>query len=174
MEKNRIIIYALAGLLVLSLGFCLVSLLYSSIENISSQNLSGQWKAYEEKGNEALKIEEYHKKWRNIDKEFDRFKSEYLMNFDEYSKFWNELTLIINKYRLRNQPFQPKYKTLFKELYIVEMNFTVNGDYPSIKQFIHEILGQKKIILLKQVKLSMDKLGEDVAASFLMEVYLVK
>ncbi len=168
--------YAAAGLFVVCLLFCIFSVLYSSFERVTAQNLASQLKEYEQKGKEALEFDEYYKRWKNVDKEFDRFETEYFMKIDGYSKFRSDLNQVFNKYQLKilEQNSKNKYNSLFKDIMVVQMSFTLKGSYTGLKQFIHEMLNQKKIILFRAIELLKDKNSDEVSGNFSMEVYLAK
>jgi Tfp pilus assembly protein PilO len=174
MKKSKIIIYAVVGLCVFSFLSCIFSLLYSAIERISTGDLNARLKDMQRKGAEVSAIEVSHKNWKNIDNEFDRFKKEYLMTMDDYSKLRSELIVIIAKNQLQNIRFAPKYKPLFKEFIQVDIILTVKGTYSNIKRLIHEILSQSKIIVIRNIDLTKDKQTEEVSGDFKMEVYLVR
>jgi Tfp pilus assembly protein PilO len=174
MKKSKIIIYAIVGLFALSVLFCIFSLLYSSIERISTGDLNQKLKDFQKKGLEVSEIEASYKKWRNIGKEYDYFKNEFLMTIDDFSKFRIQLQAFFAKYQLRNTQNTLKYKPVFKEFMQVDMIFTVKGTYSNMKQFVHEIKSQKKIIIIRNMDWTKDKGFDEVSGDFIMEVYLVR
>lgn len=166
--------YAVAGVFALSVLFCLVSFLHSSVERFRTHNLINTLKEYQQKGTEVSDVELSYQKWKNIGNEFDQFKNTYLMRLDDYSKFRNDLTALFARYQLSNQQIQNKYRSLFKEFIPVEIVFTVKGSYSNIKHFVSEIQSQKKIVLIKSMEFSREKKSEEVSCNFIMEVYLVR
>jgi hypothetical protein len=172
MNTTKGIIYAVSGLFAVSCLFCIISLSYTSLENVSAKSL-------EEKINlRKVELEEVSKKaaslseWLNIKKYFKRFQDEYFMKMEEFSRFRDELQRKLNRFGLNTQRIGYKYKRIFKEYIQVEINFTAVGDYPHLKRFIHEIAGQKKMILIKRLQMGKTDRG-DLGVKVRMEVYLV-
>lgn len=176
MKTNKYIINILCGLFALSLLFCLFSLAYSSIESVSAQSLQSELQEHEKKEKEAAAVEAVHKRWQNIHNEFQQFKTGYLTKMDDFSQFRNQLKIMFSKNRLALQGgVGYSYKRLFNsDIYKVDVGFTLVGSYTNIKRFIHEVLNQKKLILLKGFDLDRGKLAGEIAGKFAMEVYLVK
>lgn len=176
MKTNKYIIYILSGLFALSFLFCLFSLAYSSIESVSAQSLQSELQVYEKKEKEAAAVEAVHKRWQNIHNEFQQFKSGYLMTMDEFSQFRNQLRIMFSKNQLALQGgVGYSYKRIFSwDIYKVDVGFTLVGSYANIKRFIHEVLNQKKLVLLKSFDLDRGKLAGEIAGKFAMEVYLAK
>jgi len=165
--------YSIAGLFIVCLLFCVISVLYSSFENLTSQNIGEKLKEYEKQGSTETETEIDFKRWKNIDAEYKDFKRDYLMTMDEYSQFRNDLEGFFVKYQVRSLPVTFRYKNT-KEYMQVEMLFSLTGMYPNIKQFINEILNQKKIIIIRSVELSKDKRSDMVSGDFILEVYIVR
>jgi Tfp pilus assembly protein PilO len=174
MNSNKIIIYTVSFLFAASLLLCLGSLFYTSFERISYKGFKTTMAEYEEEEREILKIVAYQERWQNIDKEFDQFKDEYLLKIDEFSQFRNRLKSIIMNNRLANKDISHKYRNIFNDIIKVDLGFTVTGAYPNIKKFIHEIIGDKKLILLRRIELTRSKHGMEITGKFAMEVYLVR
>lgn len=174
MEKKNIIIYSLTGLLLLSIVFCIGSFLYSAVERLTSGNIEEKTRIYKQELAKDSKYETLYKHWKNIDSEFEKFKSEYLMNLDDFSLFRTELNNLFNKYQLRNNTMQVRYKALYKDILMAEVIFGVKGSYPSIKQFTNELLSYQKLSVLKGMEISRDKRTEEIIGSFTMEVYIVR
>jgi Tfp pilus assembly protein PilO len=176
MKTNKSIIYILCGLFALSLLFCLFSFAYSSIESVSAQSLQSELQEYEKKEKEAVKVEAVHKRWQNIHNEFQQFKTEFLMKMDDFSQFRDQLKMMFSKNQLALQGgVRYSYKRIFSsDIYKVDVGFTLVGSYTNIKRFIHEVLNQKKLVLLKSFDLDRGKLAGEIAGKFAMEVYLAK
>jgi len=176
MKTNKYIIYILSGLAALSLLFCVFSLAYSSIESVSSQSLQSELERYEKKEKEAVAVEIKHRRWQNIQQEFDRFKADYLMETDDFSQFRNELSMMFARNQLSPLgEVNYNYKRVFSgDIFKVDVGFTVIGSYRNIKKFIHEVLGHKKIVLLRSFELNIGKLGGEIMGKFALEVYLVR
>ncbi|UCH96893.1 MAG: hypothetical protein JSV88_08590 [Candidatus Aminicenantes bacterium] len=174
MDTNKWLIYIISGLFVLSSLFCLLSLAYTSIENVSARNLEEKIARRKNQLEEASKEEASLSEWRNIKGYFDQFKKDYLMEMDDLSQFRDNLKMIFNKYGLTNKQIQHKYKRPLRDYILVEVTFTISGLYPNIKRFIHEILGKKKMILIKRIQFIKSKGKPDIAGKFIMEVYLAR
>jgi hypothetical protein len=173
MNTNKWIIYSISGLFILSCFFCIISLAYTSMENITAKGLQDRIDRCK-KELAQLSIEEASlSDWRNISKYFDQFRNDYLMKMDDYSKFRDNLRITFNKYGLQNRVVAHSYKQVFGYRKVL-VSFTVEGTYPKIKRFIHDILNRKEIIVIKQIKLSKGKRAATIAGSFNLEVYLVK
>lgn len=171
---SKIAIYALSGLFVLSLIFCIVTLAYSSVERVSSKSLAQQLEEYEKKEKEAAEFEAYHKRWQNIDKEFEDYKSRFLMSMDELSGFRNQLEAMLRKNSLNNMGISYGYKEIFPDVIRVGVKFTAQGSYQALKHFIRDIRIQKKLVVIRDVAMGKNKRGPEISGEFSMEVYLVR
>ena len=174
MKKNKFIIYAFSGLLVVSFLFAFFSFLYSSFENVSARSLDERI-SYREKEILAEKKKRASiGRWGNIEKEYKKFKTDYLMKMDEFSTFRNELNGLFLKNRLTSKGVNHRYKRIFRDVDKVEINFSVTGTYPNIKQFIHDINSKKKMIIIKSIQFKKNKNAGNGLVKFLMEVYLAR
>lgn len=173
MNAHKWFIYTICGLFLLSGVFCIILLFYTSIENVSAKSLEEKIteckKQVEQLSKEAATLSD----WNNINEYFDQFKDEYLMKMEEFSKFRDELRMTFNKYGLMNKRVEHSYKGVFDYIK-VGVSFSVEGTYPNIKRFIHEMLNRKEMILIKRIKLKKDQQKGVIAGNFNMEVYLVK
>lgn len=173
-NASKIAIYALSGLALISLFFCLVTLGYSSVERVSSQSLAQQLEEYEQKEKEAAEFEAYHKRWQNIAKEFEDYKNRFLMGMDELSGFRNELETILRKNSLNNLGIKYAYKEVFADVIRVSIKFTAQGSYQALKHFIRDIRVHKKLVVIRGMELGKSKRGPEISGEFSMEVYLVR
>jgi protein involved in sex pheromone biosynthesis len=173
MDTTKGIIYIVSGLFIISCLFCIASLSYTSLENVSAKSLeekiANRKTELEIVSNEAASLSE----WINIKEYFAHFKTNYFMKMEEFSRFRDELQGKFNQYGLNTRGgVDYKYKRIFKDYIRVELTFTATSSYPNIKRFIREIAEQKKMILIKNLQLSKTDRG-DIAVKCLMEVYLV-
>jgi Tfp pilus assembly protein PilO len=173
MNTNKWIIYSISGLFILSGFFCIISLVYTSMENVTAKGLQERIDNCQKELAQLSKEEASLSDWRNIGKYFDQFKNDYLMKMEEYSHFRDNLRITFNKYGLKNRMVEHSYKKVFGYRR-VNMSFSVEGTYPQIKRFIHDILNRKQMIVIKQIKLSKSKRSASISGNFRLEVYLVK
>lgn len=96
------------------------------------------------------------------------------MKMDDFSRFRDDLHVMFNKHRLGSKVPSYNYKNALRDYIRVEVSFTVNGSYPNIKRFIHEIINLEKMILVKRIQFNKSKQSGNIAAKFLMEVYLAR
>jgi hypothetical protein len=172
MNTNKWIIYTISGLFILSSFFCIVSLAYTSMENVTAKGLQERIDRCKKEVGQLSKEEASLSEWHNIKKYFDQFKNDYLMTMDQFSKFRDNLRMTFNKYGLQNKQVHHSYKDILD--YIQgSVTFTVSGTYPKIKRFIHEILNRKEMIVIKRIKLTKDKRTAVISGNFDLEVYLV-
>ena len=173
MYTTKGIIYTVSGLFILSCLFCILSLLYTSLENVSAKSLEEKIAKQKTELAEVSKREASLSEWLHIKKYFAQFKNNYFMTMNDFSHFRDELQKKINQYGFNTQGgVGYRYKRIFKDYIQVEIAFTATGYYPNIKQFIHDIAGQKKMILIKRVQMNKTDRG-DIAVKCMMEVYLV-
>ena len=84
MKPIKMIIYALGGLLILSVLFFLFSFVYTSLETISAQNIQSRLTGVQKKANE-WKMK--HEEWVNVGDKYKLFKDEYLMKSERFDLF---------------------------------------------------------------------------------------
>ncbi|MGD2085293.1 MAG: hypothetical protein PVH61_03830 [Candidatus Aminicenantes bacterium] len=173
MNTNKWIIYTISGLFILSGFFCIISLAYTSMENITAKGLQDRIDRCKKELAQLSKEEASLSDWRNIGKYFDQFRNGYLMKMEDYSQFRDNLRITFNKYGLQNNVVNHSYKQVFGYRKVT-VSFTVEGTYPQLKRFIHDILNRKEIIVIKQIKLSKGKRPTTITGHFNLEVYLVK
>jgi len=173
MNTNKWIIYTISGLFILSGFFCIISLIYTSMENVTAKGLQDRIDSCQKELAQLSKEEASLSDWRNIGKYFDQFKNDYLMKMEEYSQFRDNLRTTFNKYGLQNKVVEHSYKQIFGYRK-VNISFSVEGTYPQIKRFIHDILNRKEMIVINQIKLSKGRRSASISGNFKLEVYLVK
>jgi len=173
MNTNKWIIYTISGLFILSGIFCVISLAYTSMENVTAKGLQDRIDRCKEELVQLSKEEASISDWRNIGKYFEQFKNNYLMTIEEFAQFRDNLRITINKYGLQNKNVTHMYKDAFDYMQ-VRILFTVEGPYPQIKRFIHDILNRKEMIVIKRIKLAKDRRTGSISGDFELEVYFVK
>ncbi|MFC2146148.1 hypothetical protein ACFLRT_02175 [Acidobacteriota bacterium] len=173
MNTNKWIIYTISGLFILSGLFCFISLAYTSMENVTAKGLQERIERCKKEVAQLSKEEATLSEWRNISKYFEQFKNDYLMKMEEYSQFRDNLRMTFNKFGLQNKYVSHSYQGVFDYMK-VDVSFTVNGTYPQIKRFIHEILNRKEMIVIKRIKLTKKKRTAAISGYFNLEVYFVK
>jgi hypothetical protein len=173
MNTNKWIIYTISGLFILSGIFCIISLAYTSMENVTAKGLQDRIDRCKDELAQLSKEEASISDWRNIGKYFEQFKNNYLMKIEQFSQFRDNLRITFNKYALQNNNVSHMYKDAFDYMQ-VRVSFTVEGTYPQIKRFIHDILNREEMIVIKRIKLSKDRRTGTISGNFELEVYLVK
>jgi hypothetical protein len=173
MNITKWIIYTISGLFILSGFFCFISLAYTSMETLTAKGLQDRIDRCKKELAQLSKEEASLSDWRNISKYFDQFKNDYLMKMEDYSQFRNNLRITFNKYGLQNKDVDHNYKHVFGYRKVI-VSFTVEGTYPQIKRFIHDILNRKELIVIQQIKLSKGKRPAAIVGGFNLEDYLVK
>ena len=173
MNTNKWIIYTISGLFILSGFFCMISLAYTSMENVTAKSLQERIDRCKKEVAQLSKEEASLSEWRNIKEYFEQFKNDYLIKMEDYSQFRDNLRMTFNKFGLQNKNVNHRYRGIFNYMK-VDVSFTVKGTYPQIKRFIHEILNRKEMIVIKRIKLTKDKRTAVISGNFDLEVYLVK
>ncbi len=174
MNTNKWIIYIVSGLFLLSSAFLIISMAYSSLENVSAKDLETKIATCKSDLEKLSREEAYFSQWKNIRAYFDRFKKDYLMDMEEFSHFRDDLVIMLNKYGLAHRGVEHKYETVFKDYLRVKVSFTVNGLYPNIKRFIHDIARKERMILINHLLLTKNKDAGTITGKFNLEVYLVR
>lgn len=172
-DKNKIVIYSISGLLVLSIAFCLFSLVYASIESVSASGLNEKFEEYKAEKQKAHDMEKTHDNWLNIEKIVTQFNQDYFFSMDEFGKFRRELQEILGKNRLSTRQEIGYYFRQTRFYIPVEIKFTAVGSYTDIKQFIYEINNMPKIILVKRLGFNR-KSAQQISVQFTLEVYIVR
>ncbi len=176
MKTIKIIIYVLGGLLVLSVGFFLVSYAVTSLETMSAQ--TAQSRLQELRRTEKT-LGGTSKEWTEIDNTYSAFKEDYLMKSVTLDRFKQDLQMLSRKNRLGNARFNYKFKFIFSDVVQISVNVEMAGSYENIKRFIFDIENFKaadklKMVLLKKVELNKKITSNIVEAELAMEVYFVK
>jgi hypothetical protein len=171
MKPVKMIIYALVGLLLLSVVFFLFSFAYTSLETISAQNIQSRLTGVQKNANQKKK--EYEE-WMNFEKNYKKFKDNYLMKSERFDFFKQELQTILRKNGVESAPLKYSIETIFPDVVKISVKFELSGAYENIKRFIHEMENKKEMILFKKVELNKKKTGQTVEGEFVMEVYFVR
>ncbi len=171
MKPVKMIIYALGGLLILSVVFFLFSFAYTSLETISAQNIQSRLTAVQKNANQKKK--EYEE-WMNFEKNYKKFKDNYLMKSERFDYFKQELQTILRKNGVAFAPLKYSIETIFPDVVKISVRLELNGAYENIKRFILEMENKKEMILFKKIELSKKKTGQNVEGEFVMEVYFVR
>jgi Tfp pilus assembly protein PilO len=174
MRTEKLIIYVLGGLLVVSVAFFLFSFAYTSLETMSAQNT--QERLAELRENEKALGSDV-KQWSEIDKTYAAFKENYLVKVEMFNQLKQELLNLSRKNGLGNANFSFKYKSMLSGILKLSVNVELVGSYENIKHLIFDIENFRmdnkiKIILLKRVQLNKMKAGTMVEGEISMEVYL--
>ena len=74
MNLNKWIIYIVSGLFILSGFYCVISLAYTSFENVSAKGLEQKIAKRKQDLEKASQEEASLSEWRNIGEHFDKFK----------------------------------------------------------------------------------------------------
>jgi len=173
MNKNKWIIYSISGLFILSGFFCIISLTYTSMENVTAKGLEDRIDTCKKELAQLSKEEASLSQWRDIGKYFNQFKNDYLMKIEDFSQFRDNLRITFSRFGLQNKSVLHSY-TDVADYIKTKVTFSIEGTYPQIKRFIHDILNRKEMIVIKRIKLSKDKQATNISGNFELEVYLVK
>lgn len=152
--------------------FLLFSWGYSSLEKISSQNLQSEFQELKSKEKDFNKLEGSLNEWEKIDKYYSAFRQEYLMKFDEFPVFRNDLEKIFSRNNLDSSRLNFKIQNLRDKIVRVSIVFGLKGTYKNIKKFIFDIENDPRLVFLGDAKLS--KSTGAVSGKFSMEVYFVR
>jgi len=173
MNKNNWIVYAICGLFIISCFFCIISLTYTSMENVTAKGLEDRINTCQKELVELSKEEAALGQWRDIGKYFNQFKNDYLMKIEDFSQFRDNLRITFSRFGLQNKSVSHSY-TDVADYIKTKVTFGIEGTYPQIKRFIHDILNRKEMIIIKRIKLIKDKQTIIISGNFQLEVYLVK
>lgn len=176
MKKDNITpyaVYGLAGLFALSCIFFIFTIAYSSIESITVKSLQSRADEYQARAKEFSELEATYKEWKNMDQIYGRFKKDYLIRFDDYPDFRNEMQKIFNQNGLQVMKMNHKYKNLFQDVRRVAIDLQVAGTYRNIKRFIFELENKSEMILFENISLSKYESSNRAQGKINMEVYFV-
>lgn len=176
-KLNNIIVYAICGLLAISILFFLLAFAYSSLDSASGATLKKRVADYETKARTASNQEASRAQWQHVNDIVENFKKEYFMQMDQYTDFCIQLPIIVAKNRLRiiaKKTIKYAYSQVFPDMNRITVTFAATGTYSDFKQFIHEITMQiypKKMVLFRNIQINKQVQG-DIIGEFTMEVYL--
>lgn len=176
MSKIKKIIYGLAGLLVLSIGFFLFSFGYTSMETITAQSAQSKLEQIRE---EAKGLKDTSKEWLDIENTYSSFKDVYLLKSERYNQFKQDLDMLTRRNGIGITRTTYQYKSIFPDVVKIIVFTQITGPYENIKHFIFELENfsaqeKPKMILFKTLKLKKMKDNTMVEGELTMEVYFVK
>lgn len=172
-NRNSIIIYGLIGLFIIAFGFFIFSFTYSSIENISVMSFKPRLDEYNKKEKEFLVLEESYKDWKNVGLTYKQFKEKYMIKFDDYPGFRDELQAMLSRNSLMTQDLKHKYKNIMDDIRRVSIDIKLVGSYMNLKRFIFEIENRPGMILFKDIQFSKKDVS-NVSAKISLDVYFVR
>ena len=143
------------------------------MESLTAKGLEDRINTCQKELVELSKEEAALSHWRDIGKYFNQFKNDYLMKIEDFSQFRDNLRITFSRFGLQNKAISHSY-TDVADYIKVRVTFSIEGIYPQIKRFIHDILNRKEMIVIKRIKLSKDKQATNISGNFELEVYLVK
>lgn len=168
------VVYGLIGLFLASGLFFIFSLVYSSLETMSIKGLDARAREFKGQEEEFLKLEATYKEWHDMERIFSLFKKDYLIRFDDYPAFRNELQGIFGRNSLQLIKSTHKYRNMFSDIRRVSIDLQVKGTYTDLKKFISEIESKTEMIIFDNLNLTRQESGDRVLAKITMEVYFVK
>jgi len=168
------IVYGLIGLFLVSTLFLLFSLAYSSLETMSIKGLDAKAREFKAQEKEFLKLEATFNEWHDMEQIFSKFKKDYLIRFDDYPAFRNELQGIFGRNFLQEIKSSHKYRNMFSDIRRVSIDLQIKGAYTDLKKFISEIESKAEMIVFDSLNLVRQESGDRVLAKIIMEVYFVK
>lgn len=176
MKTINIIIYGLAGLLVLSVVFFLFSFGYTSLESMTAQSTQSRLEELQDK---AKGLEETSKEWTEIDLTYSSFKQDHLLDSEIYNRFKQDLQMLARKNRLGIPRLGYKFKSVFADVVKIIINIEAAGAYENIKRFIYDVENFKvqdkvRMVLFRKIHLNKMKNSNVVEGELSMEVYFVK
>jgi len=173
MKQKILLSNLLLAMLLVSSVFLLFSFVYASMKTSSLQDISEEKQMFESSEKEFTALKNNMKDWENVENEYLGFRDTLVLKFEDFSKFRQNLELIINRNTLSKSKFVIEYKKALDNEYIkVKIHMILNGTYSNLKKFIVDISGINKIAYLRTVRLS----GSEsvLSGDFNMEVYLVR
>ena len=174
MKKNsKIFVTVLLGLFLFGCAFFAFSFIYSSIENISVQSFKSKLDEYNKKEKAFLELEETYKEWKSIADVYGQFKNDYMIKFNDYPAFRNELQSILGQNGIQLQKLSHKYRNILTDIRKVSVDMRVIGAYRNIKKVIFTLENKIEMILFKSIQLNrMDT--NRIMGKISLEVYFVK
>lgn len=153
--------------------FMILSFVYTSVEGHSASDFNKRLNRLKKKEAELQAKEQTSREWINIDKSYLDFKQQCLLQFADLSKFRSNLIVQMRRNMLDHSSLNIRYPADSKgNIGQVIYDFSLNGTYANIKRFIHELEGNKKMILVRQI--TMGKTRRDIQAKFVLEAFYVK
>lgn len=172
MRKNEILVYIFLALFLLSTLFLVISLGYTSLEKISAQSLDDRMQELQNKEVEFSKLEQKGEEWQNIDQTYEQFKTDFLLQYEKFSDFRNQLESIFQTNMLTSERKNYRINNLPGGIVRVTLDFNLTGSYRDIKKFLYTIEEDQRMVFLKNVSLTKTKNG--VIGNFAMEAYFVR
>lgn len=171
-KKINYFIIVICVVFILSFLFLITSFAYSSIKSISAQGIKAEILNFKKKENDFRNLEKSFQEWKEIETTYNRFKDEYLIKFEDFSQFRNELQSMLRKNELKPVKMDYQISNFFKDIVKVGINFTVRGNYKNIKRFSFELENKIEMIVLQSINLVRTK--TNIVGQFKMEVYFVR
>jgi Tfp pilus assembly protein PilO len=172
MKKNKVTVYAMLLLLLLSAAGCLFSFVYVSLENLSRQNRLRKFHelAGEEKTYRALEKE--CQDWQNVPARLREWQKKYFISRDEFDTFRRNLESVLTANRLKPNRITYAYGIALRGIKKVTVNLSLEGSYRELKKFVYDLENNRKMYFFEHINLSHGAAA--VNGTLILEAYLVE
>jgi len=172
MKGIKYLVFTIAGIFILGLVFLVFAFSHSSIKKFSRGNIKTEIQKLKSKEIEFLQLKKSYRDWLQVEKSFNRFKSEFLLPFGEFSDFKGRFESLLKRNLLNSSRLGYDIKNVTRQIVRVSIGFETVGRYQNLKKMVHEIEQMDRIIFMKNLKIA--KSPEGVEASVVVEAYFVR
>lgn len=170
MKKYRVTIAALLALVALGAAALLFSLASGAVQDLRRQSRRGQQAALRLQEQELAKATAEHGEWRRLPEDLRRFHARYIITLDDFARFRRDLNLRLDDNNLRAPNIAFKFERRRGGLQPVNLQFTLNGSYRSLKKFIYDMELLPRMAFFHSIE--MNRNGDAISGRFTMEAYL--
>lgn len=172
MKGIKYLVYTFTGIFILGLVFLVFAFSHSSIKKFSRGNIKTEIQKLKSKEIEFLQLKKSYRDWLQVEKSFNRFKSEFLLPFGEFSNFKGRFESLLKRNLLNSAQLGYDIKNVTRQIVRVSIGFEAVGRYQNLKKMVHEIEQMDRIVFMKNLKIA--KSPEGVKASVVVEAYFVR
>jgi Tfp pilus assembly protein PilO len=172
MKRIRYTVYVFSGIFILGLIFMVFAFSHSSIKKFSRGNVRTEIQKLRTMETEFLQLKRAYRDWQQVEKAFDRFKSDYLFPFSTFSEFRSRFESQLKSNRLNISGLGYDIKNVTRKIVRVSIGFEAAGRYQNLKKMVYDINQMKQIIFIEGLNLAKSPIG--VKADVNMEVYFVR
>lgn len=172
MKRIKYVVYGFSGIFILGLVFLIFAFSHSSIREFSRGKMKTEIQKLKSLETEFIQQKKAYRDWQQVEKAFDRFKSDYLFPFSTFSEFRSRFESLLRKNRMNTSRLGYDIKNVNRQIVRVSIGFETEGRYQNLKKMVYEIDQMKQVIFIEGMKIV--KSASGIKADINVEVYFAR